>query len=246
MSTSFLIDFKLAYDLATILPPVRPQPSSSPTLPDLVATKNLDRSPATVTVSETFHPGSTSPQPSVLSSSSSDQSTPQPNRFRRHTTSSIPYIRPPTSLTTSESVQPDTSSGSCPKLEVPVRSRHQTAPSTCYYLSPNLVELLNHLATLYRSVWKLIREGHSLAEALEHYHLTPQMWNTRRLIAETWICYPDLYRANLYIRSRLCGVPRRGLVMQALSQAANKTLNQGNRKRKLRVLRRAGIIMSRS
>ena len=223
--------------------PLIPNPSTSPTLPSPVATTKPDTAPTcTVAVTETFHPGSSSP-PAVLSPA--QPSAPKPtNRYRRHTTSSKPYIRLPTSLDTTSPTSPDPS----PNPDVldlkPARTRHQTAPTTSCSLDPLLVELLDHLTALYRSVWRDIRAGFTLAEALEHYHLTSDMWSARRLIAETWITFREVYQRNLQILTTLCGALPRGLTMEILTQAALRTLHHCTRKQKLREQRRAGILMS--
>jgi hypothetical protein len=227
---SIHIDFRLAYDLATISPARTSTATPGPV--------KSDTSRTVVAVNETFHPLAPSSQISLPSS----QSAPCPIfRYRRHTTSSKPYFRLPDS---SESTSPDPA----PKPEVvqPTlpRTRHLTAPPASLSLDPLLIELLDHLASLYRAVWKRIREGFTLAEALEHFHLTSDMWNTRRLIAETWITFRDIYRANLLILNSLYGTVPRGLVMFVLKQTALKTLNHWTRKRKLMDQRRAGNLMS--
>ena len=88
------------------------------------------------------------------------------------------------------------------------------------------------------------RDGFSLTEALDHYHLTPDMWTYRRLIAETWIAFREPYIAKIHFLTSLYGSIPRGLVMHALTYAASKTLTHWARKRKLHEKRRDGTLMS--
>ena len=258
---SFLIDFKLAYDLASVTYPPKPPttrclptPPTTVSLPKPTTSRSLPKPPTTCTLSppiamfqkqetaphtvaviETFHFGSPPVLPpnlpSFLSQQTPLQLTKPHFRFRRHTTPSKPYNR-----TTQD---PKPQKGPCP-----ARSRHQTAPPSYRSLEPALLELLNHITTLYRSVWRYIRDGFSLIEALDHYHLTPDMWTYRRLIAETWIAFREPYIAKIHFLTSLYGSIPRGLVMHALTYAASKTLTHWARKRKLHEKRRDGTLMS--
>ena len=124
-----------------------------------------------------------------------------------------------------------------------VRPRNHTAPPTATSVDPALLQLLDYLTSLYHAVWRITAvEGVPLSAALHRYNLTLPMWNSRRLIAETWISFRDPYLVRLdQLTSGMVG--RRGKMVEILYTAATHTLRHWTRRRTLQEKRRSGVIM---
>ena len=105
--------------------------------------------------------------------------------------------------------------------------------------TPDLLQQLSEVVTLYHHIWSAERLGTPLLDALKLYNLNLPKWYSRKVIAETWLVLGGQYWRQLC----LVGEVPQHLAMQTLAHTAAIVIRQKNSRQHINSFRRSGVIM---